>query len=74
MFQVFWGHILDSFWLMAVVQGTSGHACDSKVSKACLTILSNQNIALDIPSVSMWDHSLLCSPTGETAPCKRNNP
>ena len=50
--ETFWGHIPKSFQLMVVVRETSECARDSKVSETCLSVPSNQDVALDILSVN----------------------
>jgi hypothetical protein len=69
--ETFRGHISR---LMVIVHGRYECACDPKVSKIRLTIPSNQDVALDVPSVSVRDYSFLRLPTGAMASCEISNP
>ena len=66
----FRGHISKEIRLVVVAGEKSEHAYYPKVPETCLAFPSNQDVALEIPSVNVRDHSFICLPTGTMLSCK----
>jgi hypothetical protein len=61
----FRGHISEEFRLVVVAGEKSKHTHYPKVPETCLAFPSNQDVALEIPSVNVRDHSFICLVPGQ---------
>jgi len=53
---MFRGYILNVFSPNCVVQVTSERGGDPEFSETRLAVPSNQDVALDVPGISVWAH------------------
>jgi len=58
-FGTFRGHVAEGFWLIVQESAPCNHPRNRKVCETRLTVLSDQDVALDALSISMRVYSIL---------------